>query len=272
MKHVFHLSSKARDAASPRTARNPADVVRLFVFLTTGTLFLPAVATATSVVALIDNTNHRVVIAADCRVNRQLSSVSECKIIAEPGCTVAIAGLYEEKTTAFHLRQLADAAGRYPGDLRAKAEAFLRISKIPYERAIRHIRAADPSDFGRTIANKPTEVIFAGVLRGHLALFVRGFVSDAKGRIAAERYESTDSANSSIGYFAGLNRDIREHMKSRDQWERIGYVAVARQFVEMEIQENPGLASPPITELEIDDHGSVHWISKGACDDAREAD
>jgi hypothetical protein len=271
MKHVFHLLSTSPDAASPRTARSPADVVRLLIFLTTGTLFLPAVSTATSVVALIDNTNHRVVIAADCRVNRQLGSVSECKIIVEPGCTVAIAGLYEEKTTAFHLRQLADAACRYPGDLRAKAEAFLRFSKIPYERAVRHIRDADPSDFAGTIENKPTEVIFAGLLGGHLALFVRGLVSDSKGKVTTERYESADIASSSIGYFAGLNRRIQERVGSRKQWESLGYPAVARQFVEMEIEANPDLAGPPISELEIDNRGTVHWISRGACD-AREAD
>ena len=105
------------------------------------TLFLPAMATATSVVALIDNTNHRVVIAADCRVNRQLASLSRCKIIDKPGCTAAMAGLYEEKTTGFHLRRLAEAACQYPGDLRAKAEAFLqafknsiRTSDSPYSR------------------------------------------------------------------------------------------------------------------------------------------
>ena len=271
MKRVFHILPKVLDAARPRTKRNPADVIRLLVFLTNGTLLLPAPATATSVVALVDKTNHRVVIAADCRVNREVDSLSECKIITEPGCTVAIAGLYEEKTTAFHLRQLAAAACRDPGDLRAKAEAFLGFSKIPYERAVRHIRAADPSYFGRTIENKPTEVIFAGLQEGHLTLFVRGLVSDSKGRVTTERYESADIANSSIGYFAGLNRRIQEHVDSRKQWESLGYPAVARQFVEMEIEANPDLAGPPISELEIDDRGTVHWISRGACD-AREGD
>jgi hypothetical protein len=112
--------------------------------------------------------NHRVVIATDCRVNRQLASLSQCKIIDKPGCTVAMAGLYEEKATAFHLRQLAEAACQYPGDLRAKAEAFLRFSKIPYERAIRQIRDADPSDFGRTVEHKANEVILAGLKNDRL--------------------------------------------------------------------------------------------------------
>jgi hypothetical protein len=204
-------------------------------------------------------------------VNRRLASLSECKIIEEPGCTVAIAGLYQENTTAFNLRRLVDAACQYHGDLREKAEAFLRLSRKPYEAAVRHIRETDPSEFSRTIENRSTEVIFAGVLKGQVTLFVRGFVSDPQGKITTERYESSDTPNSSIGYFVGLNRHIREYVKPFSQWERLGYAEAARRFVEMEISANPDLAGPPISEVEIDDHGTVHWISRGACD-SRESD
>jgi len=271
MKRIFHTLSNVSDAASPRTAMRSADVVRLLVFLTTGTFFLSTPATATSVVALIDNTNHRVVIAADCRVNRQLVSLSECKIIDEPGCTVAIAGLYQENATAFNLRRFVDAACRYHGDLREKAEAFLRLSRRSYEAAVRHIRETDPGEFRRTIENRPTEVIFAGLLKGHLTLYVRGFVADPQGKITTERYESSDTPNSSIGYFVGLNGHIRERVKPFSQWEHLGYAEAARRFVEMEISANPDLAGLPISELEIDGHGTVHWISRGACD-TRESD
>jgi hypothetical protein len=271
MKCVFHTSSKVSNAASPGTAKCSVAVVRLLTVLTAGTLFWPSFATATSVVALIDNRNHRVVIAADCRVNRQLVSLSECKIIEEPGCTVAIAGLYRENATAFSLRRFVDDACRYHGDLREKAEAFLRLSRKPYETAVHHIRETDPSEFSRTIENKPTEVIFAGLLKGHVTLFVRGFVADAQGKISTERYESSDTPNSSIGYFVGLNGRIRERVKPFSQWERLGYAEAARQFVEMEISANPELAGLPISELEIDGHGTVHWISRGACD-MRESD
>jgi hypothetical protein len=266
MKHAFTPLSKVPDATTPRTARNPGDMVRMLVFLTTGTLFLPAMATATSVVALIDSTNHRVVIAADCRVNRQLASLSQCKIIDKPGCTVAMAGLYEEKTTAFHLRQLAEAACQYPGDLRAKAEAFLRLSRLPYERAIRHIRDADPSDFGRTVENKATEVIFAGIQNGQIALIVRGLVSNSAGRINVERSESTAPSYARVGYFLGLNGHIRAHVKSHPDWAKGDYVKIAHRFVEMEVEAHPDLAGPPISELEIDKEGHVHWLDKGACD------
>jgi hypothetical protein len=244
--------------------------VGLALLLARAVLF-PVSLSATSLVALIDKVDHKLVIAADCQVTRQLAQASECKIIDEPGCTVAIAGLYEEEATQFNLRQLAGSACRYPGDLRAKADAFLRLSNAPYARVVRHIRDTDPDDFRRTIENKPTEVIFAGLQGNHLALFVRGLVSDANGRVTTERYESTDAAGSPIGYFAGLNRHIREHVLSNGEWQHMGYPAAARQFVEMEIKANPDLAGPPISELEIDGRGTVRWISRGACA-ASEAD
>jgi hypothetical protein len=263
MKRVVQNPFKASGATGPQIMQNSTHVVRtlILVFLTAATMYGAAPVGATSVVTLIDNVNRRIVMAADCRVNRANSSISQCKIIEAPGCTVAIAGVYREDTTAFDLRRLVEAACRYPGDLFQKAEAFLRFSKKPYETAVRHIRKTDPNDFSQTIENKPTEVIFAGLLRGHLTLLVRGFVSDPNGRITAERYASSDASNSSIGYIAGLNRHIREQLKPHSQWESLGYTEVARRFVQLEIDANPDLAGPPISELEIDNWGTVHWIS-----------
>ena len=83
---------------------------------------------ATSVVALVDRQNNRLVLAADCRVNRNYDSVSQCKIIEDLDCVVVIAGLYKEVATGFQLRQLVHEACREKGDLRSRAEAFLRIS------------------------------------------------------------------------------------------------------------------------------------------------
>jgi hypothetical protein len=265
--------AKISTGTEPLTTRDSAAAARMviLVFLLCGTLFLPAPNTATTVVALIDNANHRMVMATDCRVNQPASSISECKIIEEPGCTVAIAGLYRENASAFDLRKLVNTACRYPGDLREKAEAFLRISKKAYAAAVRHVREVDPNDYRRTIENTPTEVIFAGLLRGRLTLLVRGFVSDPNGRVTTERYESSDVPNSSIGYIAGLNHQIREQLKPHSQWGQLGYAEVARRFVQIEIDANPDLAGPPISELEIDDRGTVHWISRGACE-TREAD
>jgi len=221
---------------------------------------------ATSVVALLDSKNDSVVIAADCRVNRTVDSLSECKIIDKPGCTVAIAGLYREKTTAFDLRKLVDAACQYPGDLRAKAEAFLRISRIPYERAVRHIRNVEGGNFGRTAERNATEVIFAGIQDGHVALIVRGLLADSAGRISFERFESVAPSYTRAGYFLGLNGHIRAHVNSHPDWMKEDHVGLAHRFVEMEMEAHPDSAGPPISEVQIDKDGHVHWLDKGACE------
>ena len=237
------------------------------IFVAASGLSAPMRVNATSVIALVDKNNHKLVIAADCLVvNRASGSHPECKIIEKPGCAVAIAGLYRESATGFDLRMLVDAACRYPGDLREKAEAFVRLAKRPFELAVQDIRVTDPDDFRQTMENRPTEVIFAGRRGKHLALLVRGLIGDSHGKVTVERFESTDVAGSSIGYVVGLNRQVREKVHFNDQWDRLGYIAVARQLVETEIRANPNLAATPISEIEIDERGNVHWISRGACD------
>ena len=220
---------------------------------------------ATSVVALIDRSNERIVVAADCRVNRDSGAVQGCKIIEEPGCVVAIAGLFAEPTAGFHLQQLVHDACQHPGDLRAKAEAFVRISREPFEKAMRTMREREPASFAQSIANKATEALFAGIHGGHIALIVRGLVADSTGKISVERHESTAPTYARIGYFLGLNGHIRAYVKAHPNWVSEGYVRQARRFVEMEIETHPDLVGPPISELEIDEGGQVHWLDKGAC-------
>ena len=221
---------------------------------------------ATSVVALIDRANHRLVIAADCRVSRGSRPVSACKIIQEPGCTVAMAGLYEEGNSDFHLREYVHVACREPGDLRSKADAFLRIARRPFEEAVIGIRKSEPAYFANTIANKPTEVIFAGIQDGEPGLMVRGLEADSAGKIRVERFESTAPSYGRIGYFIGLNGHIRSYIQSHPDWAKADYAQLAPRFVELEIEAHPDLAGLPVSALEIDNKGVVVWLDKGACD------
>ena len=253
--------NKQHSGAEKTASSHQAKLTALLVCI----LLLSPMVKGTSVAALLESKNRRIVIAADCRVNRMSDSLSECKIIAEPGCTAAIAGLFREDGAAFHLRTLATEACHFPGTLHDKAEVFLRAAKTPYERAVRRIRDLDPADFRNTVANKPTEVIFAGIENGHLALYVRGLIADSTGRVTLERHEASEGTASSMGFFAGLNLEIRKYVETHGNWAREEYLSIARKFVEMEIQANPDLAGPPISEIEIDDRGVVHWISGGAC-------
>jgi len=225
---------------------------------------------ATSVVALIDRANQRVVIAADCRASRETGPVSTCKIIQEPGCTAAMAGLYEVRNSDFHLREYIRVACREPGDLRSKADAFLRISRQPFQEAVSRIRKGDPADFANTIANKPTEVIFAGIQNGEIGLIVRGLVADSSGNVRVERFESTAPSFRRIGYLMGLNGHIRSYIKSHPEWVKEDYAKLAPRFVELEIEAHPDLAGLPVSALQIDNKGDVVWLAKGAC--VRQAD
>jgi hypothetical protein len=263
---------KSVDVYERTTRISAATPVSCAAILVLGSLLATPYRTeATSVVALIDSAKQRVVIAADCRVNRTHGAVEKCKIIEEPDCVVAMAGLYEETPTGFHLRQLVHVACQQGGELREKAEAFLRISQEPYERAVRNIHEGQPDNFAKTMVNKPTEVVFAGIQDGHLALIVRGLVADSAGKVSVERFESIAPSCARAGYFLGLNGHIRAHVKSHPDWAKEDTVKLAHQFVAMEMEAHPDLAGPPISELQIDKNGHVHWLDKGACE-SREAE
>jgi hypothetical protein len=255
--------------AFPR--KQPLRVVLSASLLIGGHFLFSMHLSATSVVALIDRANHRLVIAADCRVSRGHKPFSACKIIQEPGCTAAIAGLYDERNSGFHLREYVHVACREPGDLRAKAEAFVRMARRPYEQTARWMRESQPADFTETMANKPTEVVFAGLQHGEPGLIVRGLEADSEGNIWVERFESTAPSYSRIGYFIGLNGHIRAYIKSHPDWGKEDYTKLAPRFVELEIEAHPDLAGLPVSALQIDNKGVVVWLDKGMCD-ARQFD
>jgi hypothetical protein len=239
--------------------------VRAAVLRVGSLLALSPYLPATSVVALVDRANNKLVIAADCKVDRDSGSILGCKIINEPGCIVAIAGLYVEKSSGFELRVLVHKACGEPGNLQSKAEAFVEIARAPYEAAIRRIREVSAQDFARTAVNQPTEVIFAGVQNGQVALVVRGFIADSEARVTVERYDNVGPENPGIGYFIGLNQRIRTYIGLNPDWTKMGYSKAARRFVQMEIEAHPDLAGPPISEVEIESTGKLKWLSLGAC-------
>jgi hypothetical protein len=235
------------------------------ILLAGGHFFFPTHLSATSVVALIDRANNKLVIAADCRVDRDSASTSECKIINEPGCVVALAGLYAEKTSGFEVRALVRRACNDPGNLQSKADKFVEAARAPYEAAIRRIREVSARDFAKAAVNQPTEVLFAGIQDGQVALAVRGFIADSEARVTVERYDNIGAENSGIGYFLGVNEEIRAYISSHPHWTKMGYPNAARRFVQMAIRAHPDLAGPPISEVELDRNGKPTWLSLGAC-------
>jgi len=143
------------------------------------------------------------------------------------------------------------------------------MSRQFFQRAVAAIREGRPADFSKTIANKPTEVVFAGIQNENLALVVRGLVADWSGKIHIERFESTAPRYPRLGYFIGLNGHIRSYLRTHPNWIRDDYRELARRLVQLEIEAHPDIAGPPTSELQIEKDGEVHWLDKGACDSAR---
>lgn len=46
-------------------------------------------------------------------------------------------------------------------------------------------------------------------------------------------------------------------------------MGLAHRFVQMEIEAHPDLTGPPISKVEIDKDGHVHWLDKGTCDSSK---
>jgi len=183
------------------------------------------------------------------------------------GCVVAIAGLYEEPTSDFHLGQIVRAACAQSGSLRERADAFLKMSRKPYRAAVLKLREEKKSNpYGR-LADEEVQTVFAGIQDGHLALMVRGLRMDEAGKMISESLETSAPDYVRIGFFLGLNRRIRSYVGNYPDWEADSDLAtLASRFVKMEIEAHPGLAGLPISELELDHDGNVRWIAKGACD------
>ena len=221
---------------------------------------------ATSVVALFDRAQNRLVIATDCLVNRTSGYTKRCKIINIPGCFVAIAGLSEEPVTGFQLREIVRNACRSNGSLRDKAEAFLRISREPYQRAVMSLRGTQRERPSPALGNDRMEAVFAGLQDGHIALFVRGLAADPSGNLSVERYESSAPSHRRVGFFLGLNKHIRSYISAHPDWEQQDFAELATQFVQLEIDAHPKLAGPPISEFELDKDGNGRWLARGACD------
>jgi hypothetical protein len=238
--------------------------LRIACAIVLSTVMFPPNVLGTTVVALLDTKNRRITIAADCLVTKHgVGAISgssiECKILVKPDCVVAISGLYTHRPVQYDLRKIVAQACDSNGDLLAKADFFSRTAGVPFQTAMLWYLKNDPTYFTRELAQKSTEVIFAGVVKGKLTLIAIGLIANEAGVVRIERYvEST-------GYFMGLNDHILEYLNTNPKANKTADLTLARQLVELEMKNHPTLAGPPVSEVVLDEKGSVHWISRGAC-------
>jgi hypothetical protein len=232
--------------------------------------FLVAVPVfATTVVALIDRNHHRAVIAADSLLVYKVAGTSTqtCKIVAKPGCTFGMAGLFYKEYPVFHLEELAEQACSLPGDLRHKADAFLDIAKDPVISVAQYIRQNEPQFYGELASSNGGElviVVFAGPDPGNPAIFARGYKVGSNGSIDAVSLDVTED-NNGAGFFGGATAQIAAYIKKHPNWQQGDKVKAARKFVQLEIAAHPEWVGPPVSVVTINQLDQQKWPSPGVC-------
>lgn len=224
---------------------------------------------ATTVVALIDRRHHRAVIAADSLLVYKLADTTTqtCKIIAKPGCTFAMAGLFYKEYPVFNLQELADQACGLPGDLRHRADAFLDIAKDPVLSVSQYLQQNEPDFYRELTASNGGElviVVFAGPEAGSSSIFARGYRLDADGGISPVSLDVTED-NNGAGFFGGANGQIAAYIKAHPNWQNKDKVAAARKFVQMEIAAHPEWVGPPVSIMTINRLDQPKWVDSGVC-------
>ncbi len=242
----------------------------LISLLCAGSMLLVSLpALATTVVALIDRRHHRAVIAADSLLVFKVAETSTqtCKIIAKPGCTFAMAGLFYKEYPAFNLQELADQACGLPGDLRHRADAFLDIAKDPVMNVAKYLAQNEPKFYRELAASNSGElviVVFAGPDAGSSSIFARGYRLDPAGGIKEVSLDVTD-ANNGAGFFGGANSQIAAYIKAHPNWQSMDKVAAARKFVQLEIAAHPDWVGPPVSVITVNRLDQQKWVNAGVC-------
>ncbi len=224
---------------------------------------------ATTLVALIDRFHHRAVIAADSLLIYKVADTTTqtCKIVAKPGCTFGMAGLFYKEYPVFHLQELAEQACGLPGDLRHKADAFLDIAKDPVVAVAQYLQQNEPQFYGELTNSNGGElimVVFAGPEAGNASIFARGYKLDAGGGITPVSLDVTEDNNGG-GFFGGANGQIAAYIKAHPNWQQMDKVAAARKFVQMEIAAHPQWVGPPVSVLTINRLDRQKWVNPGVC-------
>jgi len=252
----------------------PGFIISAHVFGILATLLWPSPGFATSIVGLIDRQHHRIVLAADSLVRHEdeQTKTKQCKIINTPNCVFSMAGQFTKDFPRFDLQELATDACSQSGDLRRKADAFVQLAKAPTIRLVQYLHDHESAHFASAVASGDfIDVLFAGIDKRHLSVFVRGFRIQRDGAVQVVADEISDTPKSHRGLLAGVTEAIAKYVSVHKNWEEMGTPLAAKTFVEMEIAANPDMVGAPISILEIDQsilrpgQFATRWIESGAC-------
>jgi hypothetical protein len=116
----------------------------------------PHIALGTTIVAIIDSEQYRIILGADSLVTgleqrwgQAVDHYSACKIVVMPNCVVATAGVTFSHKFTFDLHRIAREACGVSGDLRDKADAFTKQALQAVRTLSQQILEISPAIYGR---------------------------------------------------------------------------------------------------------------------------
>lgn len=263
-------------------------IVSAHILWTFVALALPCMAFATSIVVLVDDRNHRIIIAADSFAESQVLKNQGkvkgrrivCKILQIPGCVSGVNGAVAFSLPLignlvvqhFDIQKFAKDACQTSGDLRTKADSFLVFAKPAAVELARFEHDRTSQAYQERVARGDDlfDAFFAGMQDGRLSVFVRGFTGTPDGDVQPLYGEIPPVAAVFLGDRGSIARYLARH-PDWNQGNKVDFVAMAKAFVQMEIKDLPNTVGPPISILELiqgilrPDQFETQWIQHGAC-------
>ncbi|HEX3820465.1 MAG TPA: hypothetical protein VHW45_09040 [Candidatus Sulfotelmatobacter sp.] len=218
----------------------------------------------TTVLAITDVRNHRIILAADSLVrHRYAPPENRCKIqVVTSDCAFAMVGMYRYANPAFDLSELGESACRSAGDLKQRADNFLATALPRVAEIVKALEITDPAYLKQRYEGKPViEVLFAGQQEQRPAVFTRGTILED----GVLKPEAISVPSDRIDVFAGVNGHIRSYVRSHPGWEEEGAVNAALRLINLEAAAHPDLVGLPISIGTVESNGKFHWIERGKC-------
>jgi hypothetical protein len=218
----------------------------------------------TTVLAITDVRNHRIILAADSLV-RHIDAPPEnrCKIhVVTSDCAFAMVGMYTHDSPAFDLSELGESACRSGGDLKQRADNFLATAFPKVAEVVKALETTDPAYLKQRYEGKPViEVLFAGQQEQRPAVFTRGAILED----GVLKPEAISIPSERIHVFAGVNGHIQAYLRSHPGWDEEGAVNAALRLISLEAAAHPDLVGMPISIGAVESDGQFHWIQRGKC-------
>jgi hypothetical protein len=226
-------------------------------------------AHSTTLIAMLDRNNNRIILAADsCSIHAARKPTRECKIrvVKSEHCAFGVSGVAEVQAPdqgIISIYEMATIACKSPGDLGRKADTFAKIARNKVATMALLIRVNEPARFSEMLKQPQgiVSVLFSGINHGHLDILLRGFRVQPNGQIA----EISESIGGDALLIAGFGKEIGSYTRSHPTWSEVGYVNAARKFMQIEIEAQPEMVKPPTVILEMNGLGETRWIDGGAC-------